>query len=344
MEARLATTQDMHPARGESIPTAGDQAPNDHGQRDRTKDRQGKPCRKHLKVLDNLQKLAFKGWKNIPEPWTFEHCNQYIEWYHIGKAFKRDRYLIHCSANKANLKFCKNLNFLERCIQVYQYFFRKERVVRIEVTYKLCRMVWVEVGLQRRIDWRSYRADTGVTLPPGGDIPRTYTYPNGGLGVLRTTTAPPLTYDTGDSSEDSDSDGTNPPLLSTSPNAIQNRQIRARKRVRDALSSPDPNAASHGTMAEPPPVASTSIARALNFKGPHSREHGVLEDASQVQLPSTATSVHIDPMDIVEAAPNHHGARPTNAISGDTEQVTAQNPPHPALEIKEVGTEAIRLI
>ena len=81
-------------------------------------------------------------------------------------------------------------------------------------------MVWVEVGLQRRIDWRSYGADPGVTLPPSEDGPRTRTYPNGGLGVLCTATAPPLTYDTEESSEDSDSDGANPPLLSTSPTAI----------------------------------------------------------------------------------------------------------------------------
>ena len=108
------------------------------------------------------------------------------------------------------VKFCKNPDFLERCIQVYQYLFRKERVVRNKVTHKLCRMVWVEVGLQRRIDWHSYGANSGVTLPPSGDIPRTCTYPNGGLGVLRTATTPPPTYDTEDLSEDSDPNGANP--------------------------------------------------------------------------------------------------------------------------------------
>ena len=205
-------------------------------------------------------------------------------------------------------------------------------------------MVWVEVGLQRRIDWCSYGAYTGVTLPSGRDISRTRTYPNGGLGVLHTATAPPPTYDIEDSSEDSDSDGANPPLMSTSPNAIRNRQIRAQKKIRDGLSLPDPNAASHGTMAEHLHPASTSIVQALNFEGPHTREHGVLEDASQVQPPPTATSIHVDPMDIVEAAPNRPGAHPANAISGDTEQVTAQNPPHLAPEIREVGIEAIRLI
>ena len=63
-----------------------------------------------------------------------------------------------------------------------------------------------------------------------------------------------------------------------------------------------------------------------------------------MQPPPTATSVHVDSMDIIEATPNRLGARPTNTISGDTKQVTTQNPPRPAPEIREVDTEAIRLI
>ena len=250
----------------------------------------------------------------------FEHCKQYIEWCHVGKAFKRDRYLAQHSANKANLKFCENPDFLEQCIQVYQYLFCKGRVVRNKVNYKLCCMVWIEVGLQRRIDWRSYGTDSGVTLPSGGDIPRTRTYPNGGLGVSRTATAPPPTYDTEESSEDSDSDGANPSLLSTSPTAIRVRQLRARKSARDGLSSLDQNVASHGTMAEPPPVPNTfMIPRALNFEGPRTGDHGVLEVASHVQPPPTTMPVNVHPMNIVQDAPNRPGAHPINAIGGDTE-------------------------
>ena len=299
MEARPATSQDMHPAPAEPIPIAGGQALNDRGQRDRTRDRHGKPCRKRLKVLDNPHKLAFRGWTDVPEPWTFEQCKQYIEWCHVGKAFKRDRYLAHRSANKANLKFCENPNFLERCIQVYLYLFRKEKVVCNEVNYKICRMVWIEVGLQRRIDWQSYGAKTGVTLPPGENIPRTRTYPNGGLGVLRTATTPPPTYDTEESSEDSDSDGANPPFLSTSPTAIRSRQLRARKRARDGLSSPDQNVATHGTMAEPPVPSTSVIQRALDFEGPRTGHHGVSEVGSHVQPSPTATTIPVDPMDII---------------------------------------------
>ena len=335
----------MHLAPVKPVPIAGGQALNDRGQRDRTRDWRGKPWRKCLKVLDNPHKLAFRGWINVPEPWMFEQCKQYIEWCHVGKAFKRDRYLAHRSANNANLKICENPDFLERCIQVYQYLFCKEMMVHNEVNYKLCRMVWVEVGLQRRIDWRSYGADMGVTLPPGGDIPRTRTYPNGGLGVLCTASTPPPTYDTEESSENSDSDGANPPLLSTSPTAIQARQLQARKRARDGLSSPDQNVASHGTMVELPLVPSTSmIFWALNFEGPHTGDHGVPEVASHVQPPPTAMPVHVDPMDIVQDAPNCPSVRSINAIGEDTEQAMAQNPPRLALEIREVGTEAIRLI
>ena len=299
MEPLPATTQAPHLAAPEPVLIAGEQALNDRGQRDRTRDRRSKPCRKRLKVLDNPHKLALRGWIDVPEPWTFEQCKQYIEWCHVGKAFKRDQYLAHHSANKANLKFCKNPNFLERCIQVYQYLFHKEKVVCNEVNYKICRMVWIEVGLQRRIDWRSYGVETGVTLLSGENIPQTRTYPNGGLGVLRTATTPPPTYDTEESSENSDSDGANPPFLSTSPTAIRSRQLRARKRARDGLLSPDQNVAAHGTMAEPPMPSTSVIRRALNFEGPRTGHHGVSEVGSHVQPPPIATLVHVDPMDII---------------------------------------------
>ena len=81
-------------------------------------------------------------------------------------------------------------------------------------------MIWVEIALQKRIDWRSYGVDIGVTLPPGMDIPKTCKHPNGRLGIIRTATAPMPTNDTIDSSEDNNSDGANPPLLSTSPSGI----------------------------------------------------------------------------------------------------------------------------
>ena len=92
-------------------------------------------------------------------------------------------------------------------------------------------------------------------------------------------------------------------------------------------------------------MPSTSvISQALNFEGPRTRDHGVPKVASHVQPPPTATPANVDPINIIHDAPNRPGARPINAIGGDTKQATAQNPTRPAPEIREVGTEAIRLI
>ena len=79
MEPLPATTQDPHPTAPEPIPIAGAQVLNDRDQRDKTRDRRDKPCRKRLKVLDNLDKLAFREWTEVLEPWMFEQCKQYIQ-------------------------------------------------------------------------------------------------------------------------------------------------------------------------------------------------------------------------------------------------------------------------
>ena len=42
-------------------------------------------------------------------------------------------------------------------------------------------MAWAKIALEKRIGWRSYRADGRVTLPPSRDIPSTHKYSNGGL-------------------------------------------------------------------------------------------------------------------------------------------------------------------
>ena len=74
MEPLLATTQAPYPAALEPVPIVGGQALNDRAQRDRTRDRRGRLCRKRLKVLDIPHKVAFRGWTDVPEPWTFKQC------------------------------------------------------------------------------------------------------------------------------------------------------------------------------------------------------------------------------------------------------------------------------
>ena len=100
MEALLATNKEAPPRVRCHVPLPTNQAPNNHAQRGRGKERRGQSCRKRMKVLNNPEKLAFRRWKDIPEPWTYKHCKRYIEWCHFGKAFKQDLYLAHLSPTK----------------------------------------------------------------------------------------------------------------------------------------------------------------------------------------------------------------------------------------------------
>ena len=227
MEAHPPTNKEAPLAARRPVPPPTNQAPNDRPKRDRRRERRDQLYRKRMKVLNNAEKLAFREWKDVLEPWTYKKYKKYIEGCHVGKAFNQDWYLAYRLAGKANLKFYKNPDFLERCIHVYQYLFNKKKVEHNEVNYKLCHMVWAEIALEKKIDWHSYGVDARVTLPPSGDIPRTCKYPNRGLGIIRTTIVAPSIYDTTYSSDDSGSDGANLPLLSTSPSTIRNRQIRA---------------------------------------------------------------------------------------------------------------------
>ena len=68
MEPLSTSTEDPHPAAPEPVPIAAAPVLHNHGQRNRMRNRRGKPCRKRLKVLDNPHKVAFRGWTDVPEP------------------------------------------------------------------------------------------------------------------------------------------------------------------------------------------------------------------------------------------------------------------------------------
>jgi hypothetical protein len=61
-------------------------------ERDKTRARRGNVQRKRLHVLRNPSKLAFRGWEEVPEPWTYADCEEYIEWCHIDKKFPLERH------------------------------------------------------------------------------------------------------------------------------------------------------------------------------------------------------------------------------------------------------------
>ena len=152
-------------------------------------------------------------------------------------------------------------------------------------------MIWTEITLEKKIDWHSYGVDARVTLPPSGDIPRICKYPNGGLVITQTAIVAPPTYDTVDSSDNNNSDGTNSLLLSTSPNAIRNSQIWAQKIARDGLLDLDAHANQQGTTAECPPHNTTSSSRHLEFGGLSTTKRAVLPTQKQPSHASNQTDL-----------------------------------------------------
>jgi hypothetical protein len=66
----------------------------------------GKIGKKKLHIFLDESKLAFNGWEEVLELWTFETCEACIELCHIGRGFPHDRYRKQCKADKANLQFC----------------------------------------------------------------------------------------------------------------------------------------------------------------------------------------------------------------------------------------------
>ena len=56
-------------------------------ERDKTRTKKRNVQRKRLHVLRNPSKLVFKKWEEVPKPWTYADCEEYIKWCHINKKF-----------------------------------------------------------------------------------------------------------------------------------------------------------------------------------------------------------------------------------------------------------------
>ena len=83
---------------------------------------------------------------------SLDNCCEYIEWCHIGKVFPEDCHNKHQRFTKANLKYCLDVEFKQRCIEIYQVLYNLPTVHRNEVSYTICRMVWAELKLGKVVD------------------------------------------------------------------------------------------------------------------------------------------------------------------------------------------------
>lgn len=153
--------------------------------RDKGRSRKGQTQKKRIYTLMDPTLLAFPGWDSVPSPWTLSTCERYIEWCHIGKKFELHRHKQNRDSNKANLVYCTDENFLERCIEVNQVLYGDRTVERNEVPLYLARMVYAEIALGKEVDWRTVNPSGKVKVPTTKDIPRTRIFPGHGLGPIR---------------------------------------------------------------------------------------------------------------------------------------------------------------
>jgi hypothetical protein len=204
-------------------------------EKDKTGVRRENVQRKRLHVLNNPSKLAFRGWEDVPEPWTYADCEEYIEWCHIDKKFPPERHRKNRKSNKANLRFCSCPDFTQRCIEVYQVLYGRANVERNEIVFYICRMVWAEVVLKKKVDWRTIKQAKNITMLEEPDIPTgVLRFPNGGLNFTKVIVAKEEEEDnTEESEEDNDSDGTRPHKVNTAPGPKRAlKMLRVHKRAR----------------------------------------------------------------------------------------------------------------
>jgi hypothetical protein len=197
--------------------------------------RRGNVQWKRLHVLNNLSKLAFRGWEEVPEPWTYADCKVYIEWCHIDKKFLLELHRKNRKSNKENLKFCSCPDFIQWCIEVYQILYGRTNVDRNEVTVYICRMVWAKVVLKKKVDWRTIKQAKNITMPEEQDIPTgVLRFPHGGLNLTKGLMGKEKEEDnTEEFEEDNNSDGTCPHKMNTTPGPKRAlKALRAQKCAR----------------------------------------------------------------------------------------------------------------
>lgn len=151
--------------------------------KDKGRRRPGHRHKKRLHILYDDKQKAFNGWEDVQNTWTYQMCENYIEWCHISKLFSFSRHTPHRKSDKANLHHCKHPKFKERCIEVWQHLYGKAKVKRNEVNLSIARMVYAEEILGKSVDWKSLNYTGSKMIPPNtNDIPRGRLFRTGGLG------------------------------------------------------------------------------------------------------------------------------------------------------------------
>lgn len=130
--------------------------------------------KKRLHILIDDELKAFKGWETVRTPWCYADCSRYISWCHVGRMWPYSRYAQSRRYHRANLNYCSNDIFKERCIQAFQHIYNKRKVPRNEVNFSILKMVYAEVILEVPVDWRTMEIQTNSSMGPMMDITMPY--------------------------------------------------------------------------------------------------------------------------------------------------------------------------
>jgi hypothetical protein len=115
-------------------------------------------------------------------------------------------------------------------------------VERNEVVLYICPMVWAEVVLKKKVDWRMIKQAKNITMPEEPDIPtEILRFPNRGLTFTKVIVDKEEEEDnTEDSQEDNDSDGTRPHKVNTAlgpKRALKTLRVQKRPRLHEGQPS-----------------------------------------------------------------------------------------------------------
>ncbi len=113
----------------------------------------GRIAKKRKEILKNPKILAFRGWEEETEPWSFATCVRYVEWCHINKLFPLHWHNIHRHKNEANLRECHHYEFKARCIYAWHMIYGNNHIFKYEVPYFLAQMAYAEMILGKNVHW-----------------------------------------------------------------------------------------------------------------------------------------------------------------------------------------------
>ena len=104
-----------------------------------------------------------------------------------------------------------------------------------EIVLHICRMVWVEVVLKKKVDWHTIKQAKNITMPKEPDIPTwIFRFPKGGLNFTKVIVGKEEEEDNiEESEEDNDSNGTRLHKVNTTPRPKRAlKMLRVQKRAR----------------------------------------------------------------------------------------------------------------